>query len=1220
MNSFKIPPVNFFTCTLLLFSLICNGQSTGDYRSNATLMNWDTSTDWQTWDATSSSWITANSSPDANHAQITIQQGHTVVINTSHSLDQLVVNGTLKNTSGALTIHDGPGDDLIIYPGGKLINEGTNASIVNLGQLLMNDSIINRATCTFINSGKLINDRASFKNTGKLINDTNSLLINNGDFLTGGAITFENGSRYQHNFNNAQAMAGTIPTASWKEGSVCEILACGNAFQPGALNQVFHHFIWNNSTQPHDFNLIANPNVVNGNFEIKNTNGKKLTYKGGSSGDLAIADSFKITGGIFVLTNGNASTVVKTSTYYQPAGTLDMSASGAASTIFVTSSFTHTGGILQRSGTATSNTIIVNGATPSTIESIGFRVGDPITFKINKEGTTGSCILSINKTVVLNPGTIFNLFDNTSVSADLQIDGTFNAVTNSWDLTKGVTGVNGNFINQSTLPVGNSSTLASLQFKAGSFYTHTGDGGEVVNASWSPTSTIHVTGMEHSGILNNGGQHFGNILWDCSKQQQPCTFGSPGFGVQGDFIIASTGQEKLRFPDCDFTIDGNLSVRNDAKLQLAAGERLYEPLQRVITINGTVSILNTASLQVGTPNAGDTTTVTTDSYRDYLLQLKKDFIYTSSTPLISYHHKHYPGNSNDEAYHLLLNFNGNAMQQLTLKEQSTGLVQLSPTEYIANNLYKLIVSGNGTHLLPQLDDVKAHSIQVDTSDTLDISQKDINIIQYPVLSYTGTPLASACNVNGTIDLGMNTLSDGGSAGLFQLQADATIRTKHPQGIDSIISSGCIQNTGNRIFDPAAHYVYNGNNNQVTGTGLPSLISGSLTIDNSTLPAAGGIALTKNTTITGALYLNHGKLLTTRSSTMIIGNTGVVLPTGGQAFSFVDGPVKKINLNPTSKFIFPTGNKSKWARIGITSKSASTVEFTAAYIVDNPTTIYNSLLDLDHISTKEYWKLDRANSTDAITVDLFWESGTYSGIYTTNPADLKIAHADATIGADHTWKPEEDNRTSTGNPAAGSIQATAILSDLNLFTFGSATSANPLPIRLLSFTGNSIAKGNLLNWATASEKSNHYFCIQRSVNGNQFSQIRMVNGHGNSTNLQYYSYLDSGIFNNTVYYRLKQVDDDGTYTYSSIVRIETADHEIQEVIAYPNPATTDDIHIITSNSVHSFRIYNLLGKIVFESHPGSENTEQIFTPDTSGIYFIKAITYEGKIITKRIIKG
>jgi hypothetical protein len=1211
---------HFFTIIFILLLISCSAQSTGDYRSNALLMNWDTPGDWQTWDAATSSWITAGTIPDAQHALITIQQGHTVMITTPHTADRLVVKGTLKNTSTTFTINDGPGDDVMIHAGGKILNEGSNAFVINFGKLIMNDSIINKSTCTFTNKGTLVNDHAYFRNAGKLINEATSIIINSGDFLTGGSISFEKGSLYQHNFPSTQATAGTIPTASWKNGSVCEILACGNAFQPGALNQVFHHFIWNNSTQPHDFNLIANPNVVNGNFEIKNTNEKKLAYKGSSSGELAIADSFKITGGIFVLTNGSASTVVNASTYYQRAGILDMSSSSATSTMQISASFTHRGGTLQHSGAAASNTIVLNGSSSSTIESPGFRTGDPITFKISKQGATGTCTIPFDKLFMLNQGTSLKLIDNTNLANDFQIDGTLHVKTNTWELTQGLSIVNGNFINQSLSDISMNSGSATLQFKAGSFYMHAGDGGEVVTATWSDASTVKVTGIQLATVLKNGGQQFGTVFWDCKNQQQPCIFGSAGFEISGNFTIESTGKGILRFPDCDFRVKGDLTLRNDAQLQLAAAEGLYNPVQRNIVIDGTVSILQTASMQVGNPNASATPTSNADQYRIYNLQIKKDFIHTSTTPLISYHHKSYPGNANDDAYFLSLTFNGNAVQHLIMKKQLTDLITLSPTEYMSSNVYQLLVSGTGTHLIPQLNDLKVYDLLVAANDTLTTAMEDINIVQYSTRSFTGASAAPSCTINGVADLGLNTLSDENSNGSFYLQAGATLLTKHPQGIDESGLTGSIQNTGVRFFDPAAHYVYNGTGNQVSGTGLPVILSGSLTIDNSMLPAFGGTTLTRNTIINGTLVLKKGKLFTAPTAVLTIGSRGTIIPEGGQALSFVDGPVRKTNLSSGTEFIFPTGNKNKWARIGIIPESPSTGEFMATYINANPTTISNTLVNLDHISTKEYWKLDQTNQSEKVKIKLFWESGNYSGIYSSAPADLKIAHNDLLPNTANKWKPEEGNVLIIGNPTIGNIQATADLSGVNLFTFGSTTSINPLPVELLSFTGNTTPKGNLLNWITASEQNNQFFCIQRSSNGKSFSPVGIVNGRGNSSNLQYYSFTDSMLSNTQLYYRLKQTDTDGNHTYSAIIQIEPLNHDIQEMVIYPNPAIANDIHIITSASIQSFRIYNLLGKAVFEEHSTIENNEHVFTPDSSGIYFIKAITVDGRTITRRLIKS
>ena len=1138
--SVLLKKIIFLTLPAFLLSNV-HAQSSGDYRSNSPLMTWHTPSDWQTWNVASSSWISAVVSPDSSHGTITIQQGHTVTVSNPLVVDQLVVEGTLINSTS--------------------------------------------------------------------------------DFVVSGSIIFENNSLYQHSFPSSQPTAGTIPMAIWKPGSTCEIRACGNAFQPGSLNQTFHHFIWNNSTQPHDFNLIANPNKVNGNFEIKNTNGKNLVYKGGSAGDLLISDSLKITGGTFILTNGSSSTNIGAATYYQDGGCLDLSASGVACTLSVVNHFTHTGGTIQRSGSSSSNCILLNEPGPATMESIGFRTTDPIVFMISKEAGTGTCVIPIQKLFVLNQLTRFTLLDNKSVLTDLQMDGTLEVYNNTWDLTQGVTVVTGRFTNHSMLPVSSNSTPASLRFNANSFYIHAGDGGELVSASWDSTSTLFITGIEQANQLKNAGQQVGNIRWNCTQQKQSCIFGEEGFEVKGNYTVESTGKGILHFPDCDFTIKSNLSLQNDAQLQLASSEGLYSPVQRTIFINGNLSVTHTALLQVGCPNSGNIAKGTLGQYRNYNLSLRKDFLYTSTTPLISFHSKNFE-NTINESYRLSLIFEGNKLQHMIMPPAANDLVQLNEMEYICNTTYALVVTGSGTHLIPQLYDLKAHSIRVDKSDTLTIAKEDIHIIQFASFDTGGNKEAPSCNISGILDMGMNSVKESTiqEKGIFQLLPGSTLITAHPQGIDTIAAIGCIQNSGTRLFDEGANYIFNGYTTQKTGTGLPSRILGSLTIDNSTMLLNGGVLLSKRTTIPGTLYLNRGKLLTTVQSPLVIPHTGLTLPEGGKPNSFVDGELVKTGLDNGKEFIFPLGNKDKWARLGITYFNTTPTDTVKATYFKNDPGLSNSTAhdtSLHHISSKEYWMLKKTGTLQHARIKLYWESGNYSGIYTAKSQEVLLARAD-TSGMLCRWQRESTDLIINGSALQGNVSAYTEIHSTNLFTFGSLYGINPLPIELLSFSGTGSGKGNILNWVTASEKNNRYFNIQRSVDGNQFTTLGQVNGKGNSNTLTHYTYFDSLLSNSLIYYRLKQVDTDGDYTYSSIIKIELVNTEGRELIVYPNPAYAD-IHILTDPVVASISIYNVLGKKLMEEISTPDVHEHLFKPDVDGIYFIRAITRDGRIITKKLIK-
>jgi N-acetylneuraminic acid mutarotase len=96
---------------------------------------------------------------------------------------------------------------------------------------------------------------------------------------------------------------------------------------------------------------------------------------------------------------------------------------------------------------------------------------------------------------------------------------------------------------------------------------------------------------------------------------------------------------------------------------------------------------------------------------------------------------------------------------------------------------------------------------------------------------------------------------------------------------------------------------------------------------------------------------------------------------------------------------------------------------------------------------------------------------------------------------------------------------------------------PVPVELTSFTGSANGKQITLNWSTATELNNLGFEIQRRTEGKDFFTVGFVNGHGTTTEPQNYSYADRKLDNGKYYYRLKQVDYDGSYEYSDVVEVD-----------------------------------------------------------------------------------
>jgi len=177
----------------------------------------------------------------------------------------------------------------------------------------------------------------------------------------------------------------------------------------------------------------------------------------------------------------------------------------------------------------------------------------------------------------------------------------------------------------------------------------------------------------------------------------------------------------------------------------------------------------------------------------------------------------------------------------------------------------------------------------------------------------------------------------------------------------------------------------------------------------------------------------------------------------------------------------------------------------------------------------------------------------------------------------------------------------------------------LPIELLSFTATAEENGDdrkvRCNWSTASETSNDYFAIQRSVDGVNFEQVGTVQGTGNSTATLHYVFYDEHPFLGLSYYRLKQVDYNRQYSYSNIEAVYFGGVEI--VNLYPNPANSL-INIETSaKTPFEINIMNVYGEIILKQQTvGSQYTIDV-SKFESGIYFIQAVS-QGKTYNHKII--
>ncbi len=161
-----------------------------------------------------------------------------------------------------------------------------------------------------------------------------------------------------------------------------------------------------------------------------------------------------------------------------------------------------------------------------------------------------------------------------------------------------------------------------------------------------------------------------------------------------------------------------------------------------------------------------------------------------------------------------------------------------------------------------------------------------------------------------------------------------------------------------------------------------------------------------------------------------------------------------------------------------------------------------------------------------------------------------------------------------------------------------TGCAPLPVSLINFDLQTLDKKTIrLFWSTATELNTDYFFVEKSSNAVSWETLTKVKAKGNSTTIENYSTIDFNPFYETTYYRLKQVDINGSVSFSKILSNSITLNS--SIIIYPNPASNKISFIETQNEIE---IFNSTGQIVVPKKRQVKAVAIEHLPN--GIYFIK----------------
>jgi hypothetical protein len=176
--------------------------------------------------------------------------------------------------------------------------------------------------------------------------------------------------------------------------------------------------------------------------------------------------------------------------------------------------------------------------------------------------------------------------------------------------------------------------------------------------------------------------------------------------------------------------------------------------------------------------------------------------------------------------------------------------------------------------------------------------------------------------------------------------------------------------------------------------------------------------------------------------------------------------------------------------------------------------------------------------------------------------------------------------------------------------GGGAGSAPLPVDMIRFDAKAAANHTAqLDWVTASELNNSHFIIERSYNAIDFEEIGLVQGNGTVSHLSSYAYLDNGIAadQNTVYYRLIQVDYDGTTSTSLIRKVEFSDKlKLSEAQLFPNP-TLGKVTVLFNPDLevesHSVKLIDGVGRVISVVSTDQPQIQIDLSLQPRGFYFV-----------------
>ena len=474
--------------------------------------------------------------------------------------------------------------------------------------------------------------------------------------------------------------------------------------------------------------------------------------------------------------------------------------------------------------------------------------------------------------------------------------------------------------------------------------------------------------------------------------------------------------------------------------------------------------------------------------------------------------------------------------------------------------------------------------------------------------------ASSVTLSSPLNISLNLIVSNGAAlvcgnfpvwgyGSFTLNNGGTLSVGSPAGISLLPdSSGNICVKGTRKYNSGAGYIFNGSSAQITGNGLPASLN-CFSINNNL-----GVTLTNSLTVLDTLKLLSGNLFL-GGNDLIIGDTAVVSGSSANSYVVTDNIGKMIynNLVRNADVKFPVGTPDSYNPAILNySGTIDTFKVSVKSTFDSP--------PANNKVVNRQWIISENNPGGSVaSLKFCWVSG--------NEAPGFNASSQVMVGRYNGTAWYQVPAVVSGAGTVSDPYTASVSGITQFFPFGVGNDG-ALPVELIAFYGEPNNTDIFLHWKTATEINSNRFEIERKeLAGTMWLKIGSVYANFLSNSPRSYSFTDRNLHPGGYQYRLKMIDNDGSFQYSKTVEVKakiTMGLELSQNYPNPfNPSTTIKYKIPFDGNV-LIEVFNVLGSKVarlVNEFKGAGYYYVEFNPSrcnmttTSGVYYYKITAAE-----------